>query len=349
LNNDTRTSWPYLLVNVDFIGTCHGTCRGCLLTDDERLNSSPFLSYEKILKSLESLKEKTGDINLDYSALAFGRGNTLAMDAQQWKIVQKSSERLKHLFNPKKFTLECSTGLIGKVDGLIYQAKKQVDFIGNELRFVVAANSDLFSPKYWDNVDSFFESMMSFRGGSSVDGSGDVLLLNLVADRLPNANELLKRIADYPFPINIALLPATHESSVITLKAWLNEFYTCMKDRKFDSNLVSFIDSDNQINLHDALIDFSDNSSRFWWINKNGELTRGVFTPFGDVDYIRLNAKNSLNYPSNIFNNATEVLKQIRKMPSCTNCVNLNKCISSGSIALALASHKSKHCPLGLR
>jgi hypothetical protein len=271
----------------------------------------------------------------------------LALSDAAWGDIAALSDEFRLLFKPKSFTLECSTGLVGKIDFLIEQAQKRVIQIGTPLRFVVAANSDLFSPSYWKNVDSFFERMMAFRGGSRQDGSGDVLVLNLVADRLPNPSELLARIEDYPFPVNVAWLPASDPRVLPSLRPWLRQFTDGLAHRGFDSNLVRFLDSfsHESPSLPDALHTLYENAQRFHWISSNG-VQSGLFSPFGDVDFHRLSQKNGIPMPAT---GSLAMHRLLRQRQSCRGCLHLNSCLSSGVAGLAIMSVDSSNCPVGLR
>ena len=348
--------WPSLLVNLDFCGTCHGTCRGCLLQENERKTVDAFLSPEQISVAFHQLKSKhPQSFAPDYAALAFGRGNTLALPDSTWQAMKESTSLFQSLFAPRQLTVECSTGLIGKIQPLVDAAKKRIDEWGPFLRFVVAANSDLYSQAYWDNVDAFFQALMAHRGGQTTEESGDVLVLNLVADRLPEVAQLVSRLKDYPFPVNIAWLPlsptsdpATHLSS----HRWLNEFHRLMKTGGWDSNFSRFFDatqtnvSRNDDAMAEAVEHLAVNLQRFWWVEKTGRLTPGLFTPMGDVDFLRFEQK--LELPP-LPKTPARILRHLQTRTSCRECLHQPACLKSGVALHAIASPETLICPIGVR
>lgn len=348
--------WPSFLVNLDFCGTCHGTCRGCLLQEDERKTVEAFLSFSQISTAFQQLKTKQPHaFEPDYAALAFGRGNTLALSNSTWRTMKESATLFQSLFAPRQLTVECSTGLIGKIQPLVDTAKRRIDEWGPSLRFVVAANSDLYSQSYWDNVDVFFEALMTHRGGNTTEESGDVLVLNLVADRLPDVVHLVSRLKRYPFPVNIAWLPLSSSSNATThLSAhrWLNEFHRLMKAGEWDSNFSRFFDATqlnverNDDSMAEAMEHLSVNLQRFWWVEKTGHLSPGLFTPMGDVDFLRFEQKLGIaplpKTPARIF-------RSLQSRGSCRECDYQATCLKSGVALHAIASTETSVCPLGVR
>lgn len=338
------------LVNIDYCGTCYGTCRGCLLDEQERKSTESFLSVNQLIEAFVKIKDtRPNAINSNYSSLAFGRGNTLSLSDKTWFDIKESSNKFKEVFLPKKFNIECSTSLIGKIDKSIDIAKRRVDDLGQMLRFVIAANSDLYSKSYWDNLDLFFKSMMDFRGGKDTEESGDILVLNLVADHLPPVVELVDRIKDYPFPVNIAWLPLSKQSNDeanILSNGWLNDFYQESIKYGLDSNFSRFFSSKkNAIPIYDALEKLNSNLQNFWWIEKDGNISNGLFTPMGDVDFSRLEKKLLLpieRSPINIF-------KQLKRREFCKNCQYQSVCLQSGLAVYAIASKNNcRLCPIGI-
>jgi hypothetical protein len=333
----------HFLLNLDFCGTCHGQCLGCLLTPEERTVPEAFLTFEQVLPLMQQLAPEHQQP--DYAALAFGRGNTLALSDATWQDIERISTAFLSIFKPKKHTIECSTGLVGKIQPLIAQAKKRVEQFGPDLRFVVAANSDLHSNAYWDNVDQFFQEMMAFRGGKTTENSGDVLVLNLVADRLPDLSTLLPRLSNYPFPVNVAWLPPTQNADLVQVAEWIKEFSIYAEKNQWDSNLKRFYFNRSNPTLAESLEQLSANFQNFWWIEKTGRLAPGLFTPMGDVDLTRLNEKTKSNFQ---FKNSMDVYKQFKKRAACAACPRFNSCLAEGTAALALFASNALNCPLGL-
>lgn len=348
--------WPSFLVNLDFCGTCHGICRGCLLQEDERKTVDAFLSFNQIATAFQQLKTKQPHaFGSDYAALAFGRGNTLALSDSTWQTMKESTTLFQSLFEPRQLTVECSTGLIGKIQPLVDIAKKRIDEWGPSLRFVVAANSDLYSQSYWDNVDIFFESLMAHRGGNTTEESGDVLVLNLVADRLPDVDRLVSRLKHYPFPVNIAWLPLSSQSDADTHASshrWLNAFHRLMKTGGWDSNFSRFFDNhhangvEGDVSTAEALEHLAVNLQRFWWVVKTGHLTPGLFTPMGDVDFLRFEQKLGI---ASLPKTPARIFRSLQSRESCRECAYQAACLRSGVALHAIASTETSVCPIGVR
>ena len=335
------------LINIEYCGTCHGTCKGCLMDESERKETLPFLNKKQISTALHQIAtEFPESIGLDFSTLAFGRGNTLDLNDSNWEEINTLTQEYITLFKPKTYAIECSTGLIGKIGTLVSTAKKRIAHSDPNLRFVVVANSDLFSETYWNNVDTFFHEMMQFRGGSNVDGNGDVLVLNLVADRLPDIDKLVPRLKDYPFPVNIAWLPLTINNTEKKTEVghWLVDFITAMDKGAWDCNLLYLTQAvlNNEPNLTTALEQHQNSYS--WWINKEGQPIRSAFTVMGDVDFKRWNQKLNLQLPEQFI----QFYQKFSKIPSCRNCLWKNECMAAGTFLHAVASPQGATCPTGM-
>lgn len=147
-----------LIINLDFCGSCNGSCVGCLLTEEERNTEEAFLDFKKSKESLNKLKDKYSDTFVDKLVIAFGRGNTITLNEKDWHEIKKITEFIHEVIKHKEAVIECSTGLVGKIEPQIEFAKKWIDFMQPfNLRFVVVANASLFSNKYWDNLDLFLK------------------------------------------------------------------------------------------------------------------------------------------------------------------------------------------------
>lgn len=335
------------LINLEYCGTCHGTCKGCLMEEFERAESQPFLTKETIQKALlEIIKTHPEAIGVDFSTLAFGRGNTLALNDDCWKDIKDISQFYVSLFKPKTHAIECSTGLIGKIEQIIDVAKKRVDENDNQMRFVVVANSDLFSQSYWNNVDKFFESMMTHRGGRHEDGNGDVLVLNMVADRLPEIQPLLTRLKDYQFPVNIAWLPLTINTPEKKQEVghWLVDFISQMDRGTWDCNLLYLTQAilNNEPSLTQAIEEHTNSLS--WWVDKQGNPVRSAFTVMGDVEFNRWEQKLSISLPKEFI----KFYQLFSKLPSCKKCKWKNECVSAGTFLHAVVTPSGTTCPTGM-
>lgn len=362
-----------LIINLDFCGFCNGSCVGCLLTEEERKTEEAFLDFKKSKESLNKLKDKYSDNYVEKLVIAFGRGNTITLNEKDWQEIKKVTEYLREVIEHRECVIECSTGLVGKIESHIVLAKKWVDFMQpHNLRFVIVANASLFSTKYWENLDIFFKELGTYRLNvlnEKIDNVDDILNINLHSNDLPDVNFLFNKIKEYNFPINLTLLPLYRtvlsnnktlefeynlDTNTIyeNLEDWLEKFFMLTYSYKnimpenfkvekdeieilklgdnstelilneqintinldqfeendnyltkgMDVNFVKIIKMDfinilvnhNHLTLLDAIDSANQNSESFYWIQKNGELTQGLFSILGDMDFERLLEKLEL-------------------------------------------------------
>ena len=349
--NEKSSSTRTLILNLDYLGACRGACSGCLLTDQERQSGDPFLEEPHLEKALKEIPHQKTTHEQIHLILAVGRGDTLGLNEAQWCKIFEFARKVKEKISPKQFTLECSTGLIGKIDQRLERALWAIRAFGPELRFVVAANSDAYSKAYWKNVNLFFKTLMQARGGQHKENSGDILVLNLNSDRLPSLQETISRIESYPFPINIAWLPfhLTEKSVREDAARWLLGFYQWANQNKKDCNLVNLSKASisRQPSLWEALNTLEQNRTSVWWFTKETGWFSGAFSPLGDLDFIRLNQKMNMG----IQNLSSQMVrKQILTKPTCKTCTYLNPCVESGTFLQGLFSTKSttQECPNGM-
>lgn len=382
-----------LIINLDFCGSCNGSCVGCLLTEEERNSDEAFLDFKHSKDALNKIKDKYADNYIEKLVIAFGRGNTITLNEKDWDEIRKIVDFLKEVIKHQEMVIECSTGLVGKIEPQIELAQKWVDFMQpNNLRFVVVANASLFSSKYWDNLDLFFKTLGTYRLNvinEKIDNSDDILNINLHSNDLPDVNFLFNKIKDYNFPINLTLLPLYRTMEFKTLafedklkinlvyeqlENWLEQFFLLTYSYKnimpetfklenekieilklegstteiildnpintidldrfeqedsyitkgIDVNFVKIIKMDfinilvhhQHLNLIDAIESANQNSESFYWIQKTGELTQGLFSILGDMDFERLLDKLEITQYEN---ENTDKNYQVIKMMSSNN------------------------------
>ena len=62
-----------LIINLDYCGTCHGTCSGCLLSTEEKDSTESFLTLEKISHCFAEISKPLNYV--EQLAIGIGRGN----------------------------------------------------------------------------------------------------------------------------------------------------------------------------------------------------------------------------------------------------------------------------------
>lgn len=375
-----------LIINFDYCGICAGNCQGCLLSTEERKTFSAFLNFDKVQLSINELliSYDYQNIIVDNLVIAFGRGNTLYLTETDWEQIKLITEKILLNIQHVNHVIECSTGLVGKIDTQIELAKKWTTFMSEfNLRFVVVANADLYSNQYWNNLDLFFKTMMQFRIESNfkhiistnnknihqMDNTGDILNFNLYSNNLPNVNLILDKVKQYQFPVNITLLPFYRNATIIKngislqsniknqniynlLSDWLLSFYNKSKEYQLDANFINLIEKDieefsNGINFDDAVQNANHNQKQFFWIQKTGLLTRGSFSVFGDIDFERLNTKLNKNFNSN----PSQMILSFMKIKQCQKCKFNTVCIKNSTYVQSLLNYdslSSTSCPNGL-
>ena len=235
----------YYVINLDYCGFCHGNCNGCMLTELERKTPNAFYDYNEIKptldKIIEDVKEKS--LNIKNLVITFGKGNTLLLNEKHRNEINVIADYIKKNINHEEYHIEISTSLIGKIDYQIEIAKTMIQHDKYKIKFNVVANMDLFSKTYWENIDKFFNALTNYRGGN-IDGNGDILVLNVHANKLPPVDFIIDKIKNYRFPVNVVMLPfyTLNNNVNITKKdfdnveEWNNELYQKCIVNEIDNN-----------------------------------------------------------------------------------------------------------------
>ncbi len=340
------------VINIDYCGTCYGTCQGCLLTEDERQQSTPFFNLTTSKNALEKIIKNLDNTTIEHLVIAFGRGNTLSLSDENWDDIYKTTTYLLENIKHHTHTIECSTSLIGKIEYHINYAKKIITQFNKRklnLRFVVVCNTDLMSENYWRNLDLFLTSLQQHRGDR--DGDGDVLNLSLYSDNLPSLNFIQKKILHYKFPVNLIFLPFNKISlsNYDILAEWLKDFSDYVTKNELDVNLVNVIK--NSLTKPPTIVDAIEyskiNTKNFIWLQKDLQIDSGSFTLFGDVDLTRLSNKLNINI------NPNDILQKFTKIKPCKTCNYLPVCIYNSSHIQAFYNDAknpcNNKCPNGLK
>lgn len=340
--------YPNLNLNLDFCGTCHGSCVGCLLSDEERRRPTAFLRPNDLDPLVSALQQAGwgGQLSVEHLVLGFGRGNTLMLSDTEWQDLYAIARRLKNVVPHAHCSVEISTSLIGKIEPQIATAlRRREEAPDLDLRFVVVANADLFSDGYWLNLRRFFERMAQARGGG--EHSGDVVVLNLHANRLPKVQDLLDRVQGVPFPVNVVVLPLYRtgfpedralNDHLHAVEAWWAEWARGAQDAGLDSNLVNYLDAHGHAwsGLGGAHANLLASRDSVWFVQKDGQVNPGLFTVFGDMDPVRTAHRLMQPFPP-----LNTLSRRLMKAPACVGCPVFTTCYGSGGAVHAVLNQQA--------
>lgn len=354
-----------LIVNMDYAGTCAGSCPICALTKEERAMDKPFLNLIQIENAFNQIIEK-GYTDTRHLVIGIGRGNTLALGEDIDQKIQSIVQYAENKINFQHGEVEISTSLMGKIDDQIKTAIK----IRNKLiehnhkldpRFVIVANTQLKSPQYWNHINKFITTMMEERGGG--DHSGDILLLNLSLENLPNPKSLIKHLKNYHFPINITWSPtldngAKNPENLQKLEKWLVEWFQMIEKYDLDSSLLTRIQDGHKAygtSMNELIDQINGNGDTLLFIDSKGNLHHGFSCVSADMDPIRF-ASGAIDPSPNqkLVSDPRKDLFDLMRWPACQGCPHISGCVVSGGhkaalLAIPKLKPDPKICPSGLR
>lgn len=339
-----------LIVNVDYCGTCAGTCPTCVLSKDERLSQVPLISTNLIDDALCAISNEIFK-SPKQIALGLGRGNHLVMNENSISdITEVAISVLKH-FHSAEYSFEISTSLVGKIDRQIDRAKLLINEINSktsgkvDVRFVVVANATLSSPKYWDNVKKFLNDLSLYRKTLNLKETGDIVQINLSLSEMPDPHFIAEKMGNHGSPLNIAWVPAfdeyaKHNDYLAKIGTWLTEFYLISKEKKYDCNLITW--GERALRAKDFTMEDLKEHSEFSsksliYISQDGQWHNGFPTILADFDPIRFDPESR-----NSSNNVIKDLSKMMKNPFCRSCDYLQSCIYSGGHKISLVVQRNK-------
>lgn len=335
-------SKEYYVINLDYCGFCHGNCNGCMLTDLERKTPNAFYNYNEIKptldKIIEDVKEKS--LNIKNLVITFGKGNTLLLNEKQRNEINIIADYIKNNIKHEEYHIEISTSLIGKIDYQIEIAKTMIQHDKYKIKFNVVANMDLFSKTYWENIDKFFNELTNYRGGN-IDGNGDILVLNVHANKLPPVDFIIDKIKNYRFPVNVVMLPFYTLNNNVNItkqdfdnvEEWNYELYQKCIINEIDNNLINVINNTKDIeNLKQSFDNYNQGSKDFIFISPDKRIKAGFFSIYGENDYERVENKLNVNIEKNIIKAYSKLIKN----KTCKTCQFQHKCISTNGHINAL-------------
>lgn len=349
------------IVNIDYCGYCNGKCLTCLLSEEERSLSYPFLVKEKLSSSLKKAVLSLDDRSRD-TVIGFGRGNILSLEEKYFFEMADSVFELLEELGPNVKIIEVSTSLIGKIDDQIKKAKKLCDIFPEktDVKFVVVIDTqNINKENYWSNIEKFFKEMSDFRGGG--DDSEDVLSINISSRSLPSVETLIDKIKWVKSSVNIIWIGETDfigceskEETAEILEVWFRDFYLQAKENGKDSSLAYRVENalqyGNKITgIQEAKTMIQNHYKRFRFIASDGSVHHALPSIFGDIDPVRYKDfyTKTESFDANDF-----VLKdtlEFMRIKACRECEFAFSCISSGMYKIAVMNKKlsahGKICP----
>lgn len=332
------------IINTEYFFQCAGSCSGCFLTNEEKNSTNIYKNnilkaFEKIAKTLDKKEELV---------IGIGRGNLLNLSYNQLDDLLDLLKWSENNFQYEKITFELSTSLIGKIENQIEKAIYLLErSSNNNIYFNTVLNSEITSQKFWENVKQFFNTTEKYRKKQGMlDDTGDILVLNINPNKLPNLSFFKEFLVNHFSPVNIALFPfekgTITDEKMSTLIDWTEELYEVLKDKDF--NMKNFINSIEQYeyDVESIFTHYHGTKNSYIFVYKTGEITNGSISIMGEVDYIRLLNKYELN--TDIKNAFTKM----QKRKSCQICPVQKECLYSGAYLNFLANEKSldtRICP----
>lgn len=328
-----------LIINMEYFLQCFGHCSGCFLSEEERQESNVYKNT--LLLPLLNLSKKYKKIEIEHLVVGLGRGNILNLSAASLEEMLSFISKIESLFQYKKITLEISTSLIGKIDLQIEKALFLLSRNKN-IYFNLVINSELTSSTFWQNIGRFYQATSSYRinNWNWTDNYGDILVLNINPENLPDLNFIENFTLSYGSPINISIFPFQNKITKDSLKKlndWTNTLWYKFKDK--DLNIKNYLVNLNASNIENNLENMNQYQSytekSYYFIDKMGKLINGSLSIMGEVDKIRLLEKFGLKL------NINEAYTSMQKHKACRLCPYQKECLLSGSYLNFMANKKN--------
>lgn len=359
---------PLLIVNIDYSGRCAGACPVCALSTAERDSATAFLTSEPVAAAFGDLA-KRGHHRMETLVIGVGRGNMLALGDGIADDLVRIAQAAEQSFSFDKGLMEISTSVMGRLEDQIARADHVLDAFDRaqmrmDARFVVVANAAQDSDNYWRHLDAFLTHLTHRRGGPDQDGSGDVLVLNLALDRLPDIDVLIGRIGHYRFPVNVTWAPtldpaARDPARLYAFEHWLASWHHAMCDHGMDGSLVTRAAEGWRHRHSDRetlLAQLGGNGAVLMFIDKQGGVHQGFSSVSADMDPVRFASGigDAAGGGLRMMVSPEQELARLLRWPACRGCDQLAGCVISGAHKSALLTISGLTpdaglCPSGMR
>lgn len=343
-----------LIINTEYFLQCAGSCSGCFLSSEERDSLNSFHDEIKIsiLKLLEEKKLPQQEL-IDFMVIGFGRGNNLALSLDELEKLGQLIQYIESNFKAQKIIFEVSSSLIGKIETQISNAIYLLNFSKN-IYFNVVVNSEITSKQFWTNLKLFHQKLTVHRqswGWS--DNTGDILVLNINPQKLPDLAMLKIFSKGIESPINISFFPYDiqikniSQSEQLAVNKWTEDFIELFKEK--DLNIKNYLSVFNfEIkDIHDVKNHINRTQETYFFIDKKGHVTNGIPSIMGEIDFPRLMDKYKLKPDIN------KAFNLMQKSSACVNCDYQKYCLASGAYLNMMANHQRLEdktiCPSGYK
>ncbi len=339
---------PELVVAMDYTGTCRGTCPTCVLSLAERRSEAPLMTVASIEAGLARVAGAYPHVGSLF--LTLGRGNTLVLPETSIDALIAVAQAAEAAVDYRHAAMEMSTSLVGRLEPQIDRAKAIMDRFqasGTDVdpRFLVVANTALSSAPYWRNIDRFLTEIEAYRGGRSVDGNGDIILLNVGIDSLPDVGWLEQFLCDYRFPVNLGWVPTFDQAAgdpnkLQVLARWLADFDAMAERLGLDANITNRAGPamTNGAAGLDSLVHQIDRSiASIVYITADGHWHRGFNTLLADMDPVRFDPDAPrVAGQAQMVDNPRRDIARLMRNPACRACPHMGPCIAGGAYKLGL-------------
>lgn len=320
-----------LIINTELFLQCYGNCSGCFLTQEERVSTNT--QFELIKSGLSQLAQQYKEVHIKKLVIGFGRGNLLNFSLDQLNQLSELITWCEKSFTYEDITFEISTSLIGKIEQQIANAKYLLSTSKN-IFFNIVINSEITSKSFWNNFQQFYNYTAEIRKGWGwLEDWGDILVLNVNPQKLPDL-EWIKEISEnHKSPININLFPFEHaqkiilNSEIVSVNEWVNNLWDILDGKDF--NMKNYLEQlhsiDFDLNPTDLQHYYVHTEKSYIFIDKLGTITKGISSIMGEVDFPRLIEKYSLD-PNMLF-----AYRKMQRTLACMDCNYQKECLVSGA------------------
>ncbi len=334
-----------IIFNLDVYFKCAGHCAGCFLSQQERNDSQfvPYVFQNDFFTYLSQLIQQKITPETELLIIGFGRGNILSAEEKDIILLAQLIKKLDVAFDvPKKF--EISTSLIDKLPSQLQKAEILLKTSPN-LYFNVVVNSEILSPSFWKIWRDFYQHNQKYRVQKSIIENGDILVLNINPDNLPDIEDLYQKLKIenkiIQSPINVAFFPYQRhivEEDLKQLHQWIIYFDQTFKDT--DVNYKNFLLQMKNFEIGQDVNTiknyFQKNQQSYVFIDKYKNIKQGSLSIMGEIDYHRLKDKFDINVSIH------EFLKLANRNKVCIECDYQKECLLSGAYLVALQNDKMK-------
>jgi hypothetical protein len=326
-----------LIINTEFFLQCYGNCVGCFLTEIEKKEQDTNLI--KVKSGLSQLAKDYKNTNIEHLVIGFGRGNLLNLDVKNLDNLLELIGWCESNFNYKDITFEISTSLIGKLENQIEKAIYLLNGNSN-IFFNIVINSEITSMQFWKNLNIFYQETSKFRINKYefTEDYGDIIVLNVNPNNLPNIDFIYDFTTEYGSPLNISIFPFelqdTNINQLQNVIDWSSELWEKLKYK--DLNIKNYLNNLKEINIGESIQEILNyqniTEKSYYFIDKNGLITNGSLSIMGEVDKLRLLTKYNIKL------DILTAYKAMQKNNVCAICEYQKECLLSGAYLNMLAN-----------